>query len=175
MKPAAASAYGNANLCCWPRCFTSVEHPEARLCEVHFRQVGMLWLRDNIELVREVAGVAEQEVMFDRIRRDSEARRPERERLADLARRDREAGAVVYYLRIGDRIKIGFTTNLAQRVAALRLDPDAVLATEPGGRDIEYRRHLQFADERYGRREDFAPSDRLMAHIRTLQMGGSHA
>lgn len=168
MKPVGASSYGNTNVCCWPECFAPAEHHDAPLCETHLRTAGMAWLRDNIETVREVTGAASQEIMFDRVRRDAEHRRPEREAQASAARAEREAGAIVYYLRIGDVIKIGFTTNLHQRLAGLRLNPSAVLATEPGGRDQEYRRHQQFADERYGRREDFAPSDRLLAHIEHL-------
>lgn len=90
-------------------------------------------------------------------------------RSAAAARAVREEGAIVYYLRVADdRIKIGYTTNLKQRLSNLRLDRSAVLATEPGGRDVEFRRHHEFADERYGRREDFAASDELLAHIRRL-------
>lgn len=169
MKPIANGSPRALTVCCWPDCFAEAGHPDVPLCEAHFREAGMAWLRDNIELVREVAGVASQDIMFDRVRRDAEAARPAREALWAQERAEREAGAVVYYVQIHDRIKIGFTTNLRQRVADLRLDQAAVLATEPGGRDVEYRRHHQFAEERYGRREDFAPSDRLLAHIETLR------
>lgn len=170
MRPVANGSKRTLDVCCWPDCFREVEHADVPLCEGHFRDVGMAWFRDNIELVRGVTEVASQEIMFDRVRRDAEFRRPERDALAEQMRAEREAGAVVYYLRIGDRIKIGFTVNLPQRLMALRLDPSVVLATEPGGRDVEQRRHREFADERYGRREDFAPSDRLLAHIERLKI-----
>lgn len=75
------------------------------------------------------------------------------------------AQSVVYYVRIGDHVKIGTTTNLHQRLNSLRIDHDALLATEPGSYELERRRHLEFADERVGRREDFNPSRRLLAHI----------
>lgn len=168
MKPIANGSPRALTVCCWPECFRQVEHPDVPLCEAHFREAGMAWIADNIELLREVTGAVSLDVMLERASDRARAAQPAREALREAERREREAGAVVYYLRIGDRIKIGFTTNLRQRVAALRLDASAVLATEPGGRDVEYRRHHEFADERYGRREDFAPSDRLLAHIARL-------
>jgi hypothetical protein len=71
-------------------------------------------------------------------------------------RRDLEQGSVVYYVALpGDRIKIGTTTNLPQRLNALRADRAWVLATEPGGVTVERRRHQQFAQHRIGQREDF--------------------
>lgn len=81
---------------------------------------------------------------------------------------------VVYYLDLasGD-VKIGFTTNLAMRVQALRRPMSAVMATESGGRDVEAERHRQFAGERIGRREDFAASPRLLAHIWQLAKRGA--
>lgn len=77
--------------------------------------------------------------------------------------------AIVYYLRLADgRIKIGTTTNLKVRMADLRRDMDQVLATEPGGRDVEALRHRQFSEVREGRREDFNPSPALMEHVAGL-------
>jgi hypothetical protein len=79
--------------------------------------------------------------------------------------------ALVYYIQIGEFIKIGTTTNLTRRRRALRVDADAVLATEPGSYGIESRRHEQFAHLRVGRREDFLPDDELLAHIEQLNRG----
>lgn len=53
-----------------------------------------------------------------------------------------QAQSVVYYISLRDHIKIGYTTNMKSRMTALM--PDAVLATEPGGRDVEKKRHRQF-------------------------------
>lgn len=49
---------------------------------------------------------------------------------------------VVYYVRFGDRIKIGWTNNLSSRLEDLPYDE--VLATEPGGLEVERARHKQF-------------------------------
>jgi len=71
----------------------------------------------------------------------------------------------VYYIRIGDYIKIGYTQNLKQRISGLRVDKSDVLATEPGGQPKERERHLQFADIRIGQRENFERTADLLTHI----------
>lgn len=68
----------------------------------------------------------------------------------------------VYYVERGDRIKIGCTAQLHQRMTALM--PDRVLALEPGDFDLEATRHRQFREWRISG-EWFAPSDELLAHI----------
>ena len=76
---------------------------------------------------------------------------------------------VVYYLRLGDRLKIGTTVNPRQRFAAIR--HEEVVAFERGDRRLERRRHLEFAEERGGTSEWFAFSDRLHRHIQVLAGG----
>lgn len=75
------------------------------------------------------------------------------------------AQSVVYYVRIGDYIKIGYTENLTERLKALRVDKADVMATEPGGREKEKERHQQFAHIRRGRRENFEKTPELLTHI----------
>lgn len=76
----------------------------------------------------------------------------------------------VYYLMVGpSTVKIGTTTKLRQRIAALRTDLQYVVAVERGDRDVERQRHQEFAAERIGCREDFRLSERLKAHIEALQ------
>lgn len=74
-------------------------------------------------------------------------------------------GSVVYYVQFNGRIKIGFTTNLEERLTVI--PHDRVLAVEPGGCEVERKRHRQFADERVTG-EWFEPSERLLAHINTI-------
>lgn len=76
---------------------------------------------------------------------------------------------VVYYLRLGDRIKIGTTFNPRSRFAAL--PHDEVLAFERGDRRLEHRRHEQFAADRLGGSEWFRASDSLVAHAAELAEG----
>jgi hypothetical protein len=76
-----------------------------------------------------------------------------------------EEQSQVYYVRIGDYIKIGFTRNMTERLKSLRVDASDVMATEPGGRDKERERHEQFADIRRGRKENFERTPELLTHI----------
>lgn len=73
--------------------------------------------------------------------------------------------SVVYYMRVGNRAKIGFTTNLTARLAAIV--PEEVMATELGGRLLEETRHRQFADL-WVAREWFRLEEPLISHIAGL-------
>jgi len=53
---------------------------------------------------------------------------------------------VVYYMRVGNRIKIGTTSSLRSRLAAI--SPEELMATELGGSALERHRHAQFRDLR---------------------------
>jgi hypothetical protein len=78
----------------------------------------------------------------------------------------RTDGPVVYYARIGNRVKIGTTTALAARMATI--NPEELLAVESGGVDLERRRHGQFADLRtHG--EWFTLEGPLTAHIEAVR------
>lgn len=76
---------------------------------------------------------------------------------------------VVYYVRFGDRVKIGTSSNPRQRLAAIW--HDELLAFERGGRALEQRRHIEFAHERFPRTEWFRLSDDIARHIATLAEG----
>lgn len=79
---------------------------------------------------------------------------------------NRETGTV-YYARIGDYIKIGYSARLKNRLKTLRIDE--LLAVEPGDPALERLRHQRFDAERIDkRRENFRPSERLTAHIADL-------
>ncbi len=72
----------------------------------------------------------------------------------------------VYYGAKGDLIKIGYSGQVRARMAHLGCE---LLATEPGGRELERRRHQQFATERVTPRQEwFRPTPTLLAHIRDL-------
>jgi hypothetical protein len=72
---------------------------------------------------------------------------------------------VVYYIRFGDRIKIGTTTWLPTRLR--ELPHDALLGVERGGQDVERKRHQQFAALHVSG-EWFRADDSLILHISTL-------
>lgn len=72
--------------------------------------------------------------------RAEEAERWIRER--EIAERWAASPGIVYYILRGSLIKIGTTTRPRKRFDTLM--PDAVLATEPGDRELERARHAQF-------------------------------
>lgn len=129
---------------------------QARLCEDHALEVyvemqgkvsanmGRLFKLMKEEARRHKQGPTEQEVMY---------------------KEAYEAQSVVYYVRISDYIKIGFTRNLNERLKQLRVYKEDLMATEPGGRDKERERHQQFADIRRGKRENFDKTPELLTHI----------
>jgi Meiotically up-regulated gene 113 len=77
-----------------------------------------------------------------------------------------DVGEVVYYMRIGDRVKIGTSTNLRRRLKAI--NPEELLAIEQGGVGVESERHKQFSELRtHG--EWFKLEGRLVQHIEQLR------
>lgn len=80
-----------------------------------------------------------------------------------------ESPGIVYYILRGSLIKIGTTTRPRQRFDALM--PDAVLATEPGGQELERARHTQFGPlrEQGIGREHFRPGAPLISLILELR------
>lgn len=83
----------------------------------------------------------------------------------EVPRRSATAGrGVVYYLRVGANVKIGFTTDLRQRMHGYPPDSE-LLACEPGDYALEQRRHRQFIHHLRVGKEWFEPSDEVMAHV----------
>lgn len=70
---------------------------------------------------------------------------------------------VVYYLRLGDRVKIGTSRSPRQRLAAL--PGEELLALELGDASLERARHREFAADRLGTSEWFALSAALRDHV----------
>jgi uncharacterized DUF497 family protein len=115
--------------------------------------------------VEEASFVSYQDQEREVIRDHTREQRERREIVVDRAR---ERGTVVvYYIRIGDYIKIGTTADLAQRMSVLQ--PDEILATEPGYLEIEKKRHEQFRHLRIRPRSErhrIAPD--LLDHIEMI-------
>jgi hypothetical protein len=87
-----------------------------------------------------------------------------------VEREARSAGAgstlQVYYMRLGNRCKIGWTSNLRRRLKAVQ--PEELLATEPGGVVTEAERHEQFAALRVVG-EWFRYEGSLVDHVEALR------
>lgn len=71
-------------------------------------------------------------------------------------------GGVVYYIKFGNRIKIGFTRDLAKRLTAI--PNDEVLAAEPGTFELEAQRHAEFKNYQI-KGEWFSLSNELLLRI----------
>jgi hypothetical protein len=156
---------GAAHSCCWPGCARNTFDPLAPrqlpLCWEHlgeaFRLAKSEYQRLGFGGDRKVSAVWAEHLA------EEEAKRLEREL------NKREADAQVYYVQMGERIKIGYTKSLRIRMAQLRTHTRFVLATEPGGREMERMRHLEFAGLRDGRKEEFFPHERLLRHIELIR------
>lgn len=79
--------------------------------------------------------------------------------------------SVVYYMLVGDHVKIGYSEGIQHRVRDY--PPCAkLLALEPGDRSIEKYRHRQFGHLLAARHEWFELGEDLMAHIQQLARAG---
>lgn len=86
--------------------------------------------------------------------------------LGDVPRRSHPP--VVYFLRNGNRIKIGTTTHLRERVKRLALRLDDVIVAVQGGADVERAMHRRFAAYRVGGTEWFEEAGELAAFVDAL-------
>lgn len=80
-------------------------------------------------------------------------------------------GNVVYYARIGNRVKIGTSYDLRARLTVI--NPEELLAIERGSYELEAQRHREFR-ELHTHGEWFRYEGPLVDHVRALQ-GGDHA
>lgn len=72
---------------------------------------------------------------------------------------------LVYFIRNGNRMKIGTTTELKRRIRTLALRPENVALLVAGDQRREREYHKQFADLRVGRTEWFAYEGALADYI----------
>lgn len=88
--------------------------------------------------------------------------------MADFRPND-PAEYTLYYLRVGELIKIGTTTHLRTRLQHYPPGMTTVLATEPGGFELEKARLNQFRHLRHSGREWFNPGPSLIEHINAVR------
>jgi len=134
--------------CCWPGCPKS-RLDEVPICAAHLSIAREVWVDRNstqeARSYRVTATIAEPE-----------APEPAEQKMG-----------VVYYLRSGGYIKIGWASNLANRMKAY--PPDSMLlAHHPGTRADEATMHRKFAVHRTHGREWYAMVPALTDHIRRI-------
>lgn len=75
--------------------------------------------------------------------------------------------SIVYFILNGNRVKIGYTTNLIGRVRALAQATDSVILALDGGRELESALHNRFACFRVGSSEWFQYAPDVRAYVAT--------
>lgn len=88
----------------------------------------------------------------------------ERARAKESAKGD----PIVYYVLVGDLLKIGMSRNVRQRMT--QYPPNRkLLATERGDASLEKRRHREFANLLTGGNEWFRFEGALVEHVKALR------
>lgn len=164
--------------CMWPGCNDTILVPTVRVCVEHAVQVSdalsRLEGRPTLQEVWDKETTPEQRAkaaqewgkVLDRQRADQEERtRTGRPRRTDMA--VPEPQDKVYYILVGQHIKIGYTANVTVRLSNYPPNSE-LLGIEVGDRQREKERHDQFhAYLAYGR-EWFNDCDEIREHIATL-------
>lgn len=164
--------------CAWPGCRGRMvspyklpgetEHRDERygvLCEVHAVDVATAVIAHQRSLMMVEHFFAQQttDAAIRYSKWKTEQDRHEAEKAAIRGDRD----GFVYYIRVGERIKVGYSGDVKQRMR--KYPPGStLLAVEPGDRDVETQRHRQFAGSRSDGREWFRPTPDLMELIDEL-------
>lgn len=113
------------------------------LCDLHRLQVALAVMPD---VLRDQMANTAQPVEVDRLLQGGH-------------------GPIVYFIAHGDRVKIGFTSNLKKRVNGLALRPGSILLALDGGVDLERSLHARFADARVDDTEWFENTTPLAQYI----------
>lgn len=142
------------------------------LCDKHQLQVALAVVPDILTTALRHAGAAVKPVPL-----------PPEERAAVIAGAPPKPvgaymggahGPVVYFADAGARIKIGFSTNLRNRLRSLSLQEKDVVLLLQGGLTLERALHDTFAKERIDSTEWFVKSERLVSLIeaKRKELGG---
>jgi hypothetical protein len=166
LQDALNKAAPHVTRCAWPRCpeLLVKRHPVdgeqfadryGVLCPTHAVDVATAVIQHqaHLNLVQRFFEVQTTEQAVRNAQWCADAERYEAEKVA--LRQDREG--FVYYLRVGERIKIGYSVDVKRRMRAYPPGCE-LLAVEPGDRDQERQRHQQFAGSRTDGREWFRPT-----------------
>ena len=73
----------------------------------------------------------------------------------------------IYYLHVGDHIKIGYSSNLQERIKSYP-PTSRLLAAHPGTVETERSMHNKFFNHLAHRREWFHPAPEIEEHIKTV-------
>lgn len=150
------------NQCCWPQC-TKTRMPQTvvyewPLCFTHTAEATEYVHRTELGLT---AG--------DAVPPQADAQRRAKAARTQARNRQRATNAGwVYYIRVGNNIKIGYAGDVRKRM--LGYPPDStLLAVEPGDKKLERERHKEFAHSLQFGREWFRESYPIKKHIAEIR------
>lgn len=143
----------NVRRCVWPGCGT--RHMMVR--------VGPLcW--EHAQLVADAVNESTHRVISNAQADAATRRQREAEQRAKVAASRGQHPGWIYYVRVGDRIKIGYSVDVKRRMRAY--PPDSrLLAVHPGTPQLETEMHQRFAGSLAAGREWFRESTDLAEHI----------
>lgn len=164
LRQARKAARANKNL--W--CSLGRHRTERHLTLQEDFRGGTVCMQCQFKIVENLESVLELPAVTEAMARMARLRHVEKKQRAKIRAMTRETGAtgdgLVYYMRINGRIKIGYTTNLPQR--SRNYPPGTeLLAVEPGTRETEAKRHMQFSRSLAQGREWFAESEDIKTHM----------
>lgn len=120
--------------------------------------------REHASIVWRIFEMNEPALHHEIVREKYKAEQQERAEKADRVRLTAKRPGYVYYVQVGDRIKIGFTTSVMDRMKAY--PPTSVLLVyHPGTPDLEKEMHSKFRIFLAEGREWFRADDRISEHI----------
>jgi hypothetical protein len=138
--------------CVWPNCTEPLAFHLGPLCLYH----AMLMYEAVLHSPDVPVTSAQSKV--------AERRQAEQERAKARARARGQQPGWIYYLRIGDRLKIGYSADVRERMRAYPPESE-LLAVHPGTRDLEADMHRRFTGSRAAGREWFRETPDLAEHV----------
>lgn len=138
--------------------------PYSRCAATACLSTAVTWLAEVVPICQEHLGAVQRDMVQRDMIRPPVKRKPPRPPVDD------SRPSLVYYVRIGDAIKIGTSSAPAKRWYRLASEqgPVTVLMAEPGGQALELKRHAQFVDLRIRATETFRMGVPLAEHIHQL-------
>lgn len=148
-----------SNYCAYPECSDYALYDGTPLCREHAALVWHIFETREPALHHEQAREQFKAVQVERKQVEAKA--------AETRRLTAQRAGYVYYVEVGDRIKIGFTENVANRMRAYP-PTSTLLAAHPGTPAMEKEMHSKFRVHLAEGREWFKHSPELTAHIEAV-------
>lgn len=144
---------GHIKRCVWPDCGEQLDST----------RIGALCL-DHAMLVHEAVLASTKPPVTNAQARAVQRRQVERDQEQARARARGQQPGWIYYVRVGDQVKIGYSADVKRRMRAY--PPDShLLAVHPGTRELETELHQRFAGSRAAGREWFRETVDLVEHM----------